>query len=34
VDQQTSGDFAVTFVLGEELGNGRTLFDTFQGRVR
>lgn len=32
--QPTSGDFAVTFVLGQELGNGRTLFDSFQGTVR
>ncbi|HEY8210286.1 MAG TPA: hypothetical protein VIG99_22535 [Myxococcaceae bacterium] len=32
--QQTSGDFAVTFVLGEEFGDGRTLYDNFQGKVR
>jgi hypothetical protein len=32
--QQTSGDFAVTFVLGEQFGDGRTLYDNFQGKVR
>lgn len=34
VGEGTSGDFAVTFVLGEEFGNGRTLYDSFQGEVR
>lgn len=34
VDRQASGDFAVTFVLGEEFGDGRTLYDNFQGKVR
>ena len=34
VGERTAGDFAITFVLGEEFGNGRTLFDTFQGTVR
>jgi len=34
LEQQASGDFAVTFVLGEEFGDGRTLFDNFQGKVR
>lgn len=34
VGQSTSGDFAVTFVLGEEFGDGRTLYDNFQGKVR
>ena len=29
VGQRTNGDFAVTFILGEEFGNGRTLFDNF-----
>jgi hypothetical protein len=32
--QPTAGDFSVTFVLGEEFGDGRTLFDSFQGMVR
>lgn len=32
--QTTSGDFAVTFVLGQEFGDGRTLYDNFQGKVR
>ena len=34
VDRQVSGDFAVTFVLGEEFGDGRTLYDNFLGKVR
>lgn len=34
VGQRTAGDFAVTFVLGQEFGDGRTLFDSFQGTVR
>ena len=32
--QRTSGDFAVTFVLGQEFGDGRTLFESFGGMVR
>jgi hypothetical protein len=32
--QPTAGDFSVTFVLGEEFGDGRTLYDNFQGTVR
>lgn len=34
VGGRTSGDFAVTFVLGEEFGDGRTLYDNFQEKVR
>jgi hypothetical protein len=34
VDRQAGGSFSVTFVLGEEFGDGRTLFDDFQGKVR
>jgi hypothetical protein len=34
VGQTARGDFSVTFVLGQEFGNGRTLYDSFQGKVR
>jgi hypothetical protein len=34
VGKQVDGDFAVTFVLGEQFGDGRTMFDNFQGKVR
>jgi len=32
--QATAGDFSATFVLGEAFGDGRTLYDNFQGKVR